>query len=256
MIAAGELRDHRAVQPGVLVELAVQRLRWHPVGQLLGPLEVLDPDEGVVEERVADPVPLQAGGEPVVTVQAELDTEGRPSGHAQVAEPELGVDEVEVVVQTPAAVGLEKQKIVGERGSHPGLVHIFSAMERCSSFKPLHDKPSERLDVADELDRQAVLGAHTLGVVADRLTQRLGEGGVVEDPDVALAQLPRHRLSMRDIGQRSLDEDAVEARDHATDGASLAFGQHGSARQESSILSSRLPGPPASRSALVPAMPV
>ena len=27
-----------------------------------------------------------------------------------------------------------------ERGDHPGLVHIFSAMEPCSSFRPWHDK--------------------------------------------------------------------------------------------------------------------
>ncbi|MFH1087708.1 MAG: MarR family transcriptional regulator [Chloroflexota bacterium] len=30
--------------------------------------------------------------------------------------------------------------IVAERGDHPGLVHIFSAMEPCPSFKPWHDK--------------------------------------------------------------------------------------------------------------------
>jgi hypothetical protein len=32
--------------------------------------------------------------------------------------------------------------IVAQRGDHPGLVHIFSAMESCSSFKPWHDKRS------------------------------------------------------------------------------------------------------------------
>ena len=30
--------------------------------------------------------------------------------------------------------------IVAKRGDHPGLVHIFSAMEPCPSFKPWHDK--------------------------------------------------------------------------------------------------------------------
>lgn len=31
-------------------------------------------------------------------------------------------------------------EIVAERGNHPGLVHIFSAMETCSTFEPWHDK--------------------------------------------------------------------------------------------------------------------
>jgi hypothetical protein len=32
------------------------------------------------------------------------------------------------------------KQIIARRGDHPGLVHIFSAMEPCPSFKPWHDK--------------------------------------------------------------------------------------------------------------------
>jgi len=32
------------------------------------------------------------------------------------------------------------REIVKKRGEEPGLVHIFSAMERCASFQPWHDK--------------------------------------------------------------------------------------------------------------------
>jgi hypothetical protein len=34
------------------------------------------------------------------------------------------------------------QGILAERGDHPGLVHIFSAMETCASYRPWHDKAS------------------------------------------------------------------------------------------------------------------
>lgn len=34
--------------------------------------------------------------------------------------------------------------IIGERGDHPGLVHIFSAMEPCGAYRPWHDKKSHR----------------------------------------------------------------------------------------------------------------
>jgi len=30
--------------------------------------------------------------------------------------------------------------IIAERGEHPGLVHVFSAMEACSAYRPWHDK--------------------------------------------------------------------------------------------------------------------
>ena len=34
--------------------------------------------------------------------------------------------------------------IIAERGEHPGLVHIFSAMESCASYRPWHDKSSHQ----------------------------------------------------------------------------------------------------------------
>lgn len=32
------------------------------------------------------------------------------------------------------------RKILADRGTHPGLVHVFSVMELCSSYRPWHDK--------------------------------------------------------------------------------------------------------------------
>jgi hypothetical protein len=32
------------------------------------------------------------------------------------------------------------KEIIAERGDYPGIVHIFSAMESCTAFKPWHDK--------------------------------------------------------------------------------------------------------------------
>jgi len=36
------------------------------------------------------------------------------------------------------------RKILLDRGDHPGLVHVFSAMENCSTYKPWHDKKTHR----------------------------------------------------------------------------------------------------------------
>jgi hypothetical protein len=33
--------------------------------------------------------------------------------------------------------------LLKDRGEHPGLVHIFSAMESCASFRPWHDKQTQ-----------------------------------------------------------------------------------------------------------------
>lgn len=34
------------------------------------------------------------------------------------------------------------KRVLQERGDHPGLVHIFSAMESCPAYAPWHDKPT------------------------------------------------------------------------------------------------------------------
>ena len=35
-------------------------------------------------------------------------------------------------------------KVLAQRGDHPGLVHILSAMEACSAFEPWHDKQTHK----------------------------------------------------------------------------------------------------------------
>ncbi|MCP4622390.1 MAG: hypothetical protein GY850_02550 [bacterium] len=36
------------------------------------------------------------------------------------------------------------KEIIYQRGYHPGLVHVFSAMESCTAYKPWHDKKSHK----------------------------------------------------------------------------------------------------------------
>ena len=72
---------------------------------------VRDLDEGVVEEGEVDPPFLEAAGQPVVPVEVELQPEGRPGRHAQVAQPEVLVDEVEVVVQTLSLARLQESPV-------------------------------------------------------------------------------------------------------------------------------------------------
>lgn len=36
------------------------------------------------------------------------------------------------------------KQILSKRGDHPGMVHIFSAMEPCATYKPWHDKKTHR----------------------------------------------------------------------------------------------------------------
>lgn len=155
-----------------------------------------------------------------MAVQTELETEGCPGGNAQVAQPQFGIDEVEVVVQATTRVGLDERlarTLVVPRPERRVALHraedVHQAGVRASRG---HDRLdtiflAERLDTTDELDLEVVLVGLLFGVVPDRLTQRLSELGEVEDAHTSLVQLSRHRPRVRDVGKRSLDEQAIEA---------------------------------------------
>lgn len=53
--------------------------------------------------------------------------------------------EIEFIIKKDAFRKEERVKqLIGERGEHPGLVHIFSAMESCSAYKPWHNKETHK----------------------------------------------------------------------------------------------------------------
>ena len=67
--------------------------------------------------------------------------------------PEVHQGEFTVEVALPVGTPLEEtdevlqpveEAILAERGTQPGLFHVFSAMEPCSSFRPWHDKTTHR----------------------------------------------------------------------------------------------------------------
>jgi len=60
--------------------------------------------------------------------------------HAEQLARESGI-EIEFIRRHKAFRKEDRIKaIITERGNHPGLVHIFSAMESCTAYRPWHDK--------------------------------------------------------------------------------------------------------------------
>ncbi len=108
MIVHTEVAEHGAISLRKTVKRPVQRSDTKLVSQLLRCLEVVDLYECVVEQLVADASLVELARQPVVTVEVELQSEWAPGRHAQVAQAELLIDEVEVVVQALATGGLQE----------------------------------------------------------------------------------------------------------------------------------------------------
>jgi len=52
--------------------------------------------------------------------------------------------EIEFIRKTTIRKEERVREVLRERGDHPGLVHILSAMETCSTYKPWHDKQTHK----------------------------------------------------------------------------------------------------------------
>jgi len=211
----------RTVEPGVAVQQPVQHFDVKTVRYLLGRRPVAAGDDHVVDQLAGDAAFFQLSLQPVVPVEIELQSERAIRRDPQVAQSQERVDEVEVVMQAFATVGLEE----GLAGPLvvPGLIGRTGLqgredMHQAGMPAPLpEDLPHAvflaEVELLDVLNRRAGFGRQALGIPLDLLGQRLGEERVVEDADAAGVEDTGHPLGVAGPRQRARDDDAVKARE-------------------------------------------
>jgi len=214
----------------------VQPFDREGVGERLRPRAVAKRAERLVQRLDGDVRLAQVVGEPVMAIAVELRPERRPGRHPQIAQAELRIDEVEVVMQARAVLvaqrGLARRLVVpgGERGA--GLQRRED-VDQAGMVPTLVKNGADALVLAegarraDELDHQPLLPRQPLRILPDLLAQRLSEARLVEQPDVVCPQVGGHALRIADAGQRARDDDAIIAGHHARDLRSVAIGQQG-----------------------------
>ncbi len=231
MIALGESFFDRAAQSGVVIQRLVQLLRLEAVGQLLRRLPVLDADEGIVGQRKADPFGTEPPGEPAVPVAVELQPKRAPRRHPQITQPHHRIDEVEVVVQALARVGLEKRPAA--RLVVPGLV------ARASLHRRNHMHQSRMIAAPrDHLRYHVLLADMRLGKVLDlnpccrdqfrragpdRVAQRLGKARIIENPNAARRKKACHPRRVTRLRQRPRHHHPVIAGEHSVQTILIPF---------------------------------
>jgi hypothetical protein len=95
------------------------------VAELCGAFEVADAQERVVVAQVGDPLLVEAPGQPLASVDVDLAVIRHPALDAHVHEAELGVDEVEVVMEAPALSAVDVDGlgpvVLSDLEAHAGL---------------------------------------------------------------------------------------------------------------------------------------
>src|SRR5215471_12222086 len=163
-----------------------------------------------------------------------LEPERTPSRYPHVAQPQILVDEIHVVVQAFTIVWLQvclvrllvMPRLVATTGLHRGQnahqSRLFSTLVQ-HLFDPF--LLAELLLTSNKFDLDSVFVSDTLHVLPNGLAQRLCPLRVVENADLVLVEAVRHALGVAPLWNRPLDDDPVVAGKNASDLALVPLGQ-------------------------------
>ena len=154
-----------------------------------------------------------------VAVAVKLQAKRTPSRHPQIAEAQLGVDEVEVVVQTLATVrleigvtrGLVVPGPVGRAGFHGTEDMHQTGLAATRGQERLNPIFLAKVLLADVLDGQVGRLRHRFGGGPNLGPQGLCPLGVIEDPRVVGIQITRHAFGITQLTQAARDHDPIIA---------------------------------------------
>src|SRR6516165_712255 len=159
--------------------------------------------------------------------------ERTPGRDAQIDQAQLGVDEVEVIMQ--ALTGSRAQESAVGLLAVPGLVggtgfHCRDDMDQAGMVAAPREHLGNHLLLADVavgnmLDGNANSRGQLGGALAQTVTKRLGKSRIVEDADLPRRQECRHPFCITHPGQCTGDDDPVVAREHPGEALAVTLAQ-------------------------------
>jgi hypothetical protein len=169
-----------------------------------------------------------------VGIEVKLKAEGCPGGHPQITQPQLLVDEVEVVMDTLGfgvskggsflalgVVGLKAGTVLhgGEDVHQPRMVASLSD----NLLDPLFF--SELPLPTDIFDFQSMVSSQSLCILSNLVAKRLSPTRVVEEANLSGVKIQSQSIFVADLGNGSTKDDSVKAGEDSTDLVAVTLGQ-------------------------------
>ena len=195
--------------------------RVETVSELLSPFAVADPQKGVVLFSVFDAVLIHLPGQPLVTVQTDLNHQREPRLNADVHQPEFTVDEV--VIKTEAlACGIDELRPT-LTGNHLETLtwfeHPQDANQSLSNTVILGDLPREVFlaePAVDVVKRPLMLCGDRFGMIPDTFRVLHDELFEFLDQQTLPHQQPFHCVAPTD-GEITFEQNPVKTGDDTRD---------------------------------------
>jgi hypothetical protein len=111
VVTLGKMAEDGTIRLDGLIEPVVQVIDTYRIGEFLGGLGVINGGEGVVQQRVSNAILVELARKFLMRVVVKLQAEWSPRGNAQIAESQVGQDEVKIVMQALARDGFKVYQV-------------------------------------------------------------------------------------------------------------------------------------------------
>lgn len=233
VISAGEAADSRTIGTHYFIQCPVQRGRVNLLDEFLSCSGALDIDEGIIVQRIADAFSVQLPRKDIVPITIELQPEGRPGRHTQIAQSILWVNKIEIVMQTLPLRWFQKGF------ARLFIVPWFEGAARFHGREDMHQTRmlsslSEYLFYAflfaeilllDEVYCHAFISRNFFSMRSDILPKLVCPIRILEYKNPLLADKPCHGFSMSNSNQRTGYNDPVIARKRKGNLFGMSFGK-------------------------------
>ena len=200
------------------VDDSPERSHFHRLPWAISPIATyMDVSHPVMDTQLAQPA-----RQPVVTIEANLQSAGQPCRHTHLAETQFLVHEVEVVMQTLPVIrnqiclaGLFVVSwLIRRAGLHGRENADQPRLLPATGQNLFHPVFLPEIPFADELDFDSRLGSHLLRVLANPVAEWFGELRIIEYPDLPLVQKRRHPAGKADLWQCAENQHPIPTPQH------------------------------------------
>jgi hypothetical protein len=235
MITRGEMPNHWTEHFCHAIQLPMERFDLETVGELLGLGEILHLDKGIVQQTTGEPLLAEEAGQERMSIKIELEPEGSPGRHPQIAQSQVFKDEVEIVVDTfgfcTSEKGFARLLVMPGLERRTGL-HGREDMYQSRMISTLDDDLLETLFLpkiffSDKFDLQTILLGQLLCMETDFVPQGLGKSGIIENANALGPQMATHGIGIADIGECPGDDNPIKTRKDSSNFIGISFCQWG-----------------------------
>ena len=225
VIVIYKVPNNRTVLPDDFIQLAMNTFDIDVISKFLGLTKIVNLHKDIIEHLKINLLLTHRRSQQIVPVTVKLQPKRRPCRHSQITQPQLGGNEVKVIVQTFAGYRLEicftgffvVPRLVGGAQFHR-REYMHKPRMRTSLFDNIAN-PTFFTEIlfANKIDYQVIVAGDFFGIFTNFFPQRVSPLCKVEYTNAFCRKKGTHPLSIADTRYGSSQYDSVKAGDDAFD---------------------------------------